>query len=97
MPNFDKISLPVSSKSSFYPFPFEKTTSFVFNRISLCCFSSNRHFRRFVCIFIVFFKLIFELRLADFYFGVDFDCLKVYYLIADRLLPRQEENYVIYQ
>lgn len=39
MPNFDRISLTVSSKSTFYPFPFEKTTSFVFNRISLCGFS----------------------------------------------------------
>lgn len=38
MPNFDRISLTVSSKSSFYPFPFEKTTDFVFNRISLCGF-----------------------------------------------------------
>lgn len=38
MPNFDRISLTVSSKSTFYPFPFEKTTDFVFNRISLCGF-----------------------------------------------------------
>lgn len=97
MPNFDKISLPVSSKSSFYPFPSEKTTAFVFNRISLCGFFVKPTLPPFCVHIYRFFKLIFELRLADFYFGVDFDCLKVYYLIADRLLPRQEENYVIYQ